>query len=78
MLKTKIQGALKLKKDVEAKFEKWNERSMFTVKGVKNLSQSDLDTLTLYAENTLMVGSFAGLMEPLGDIRNVLQKYKIV
>lgn len=74
-----MRNAQKLIKDVNEKIEKWNERSCFTIKGVKNLSRSDMDTLILYAEHYIMSGgnNFSGLMEPLGNIKEVLNKYDI-
>ncbi len=72
------QQAKKLKSEVEAKIKKWDERSNFTMKGVKNLSMSDMDTLVLYAENSDGRGNFPGYMEPRGAIREVLEKYNIV
>lgn len=61
-------------KDIEKAIDRWNERSMFTIKGVKNLSRADLDTIILYAEYFDGQG-FPGLMKPLGGVREVLSKY---
>lgn len=36
--------------DVNKKIDNWNERSQFTVKGVRNLSRSDMDDLLMAAE----------------------------
>ena len=56
MEENKRKAALKLLSDIEKKIAKWNERSSFTLKGVKNLSMSDLDTLQLYANTLLNYG----------------------
>lgn len=63
----------KLLKDVEKAFNKWDERSQFVLKGVRNLSVSDLDTLELYAET-----GGHGLMKPHGYVGEVLAKYGYV
>jgi hypothetical protein len=73
----KKNNAEKLIKDIKSKIDKWNERSNFTIKGVKNLSMSDLDTLELYARTFAVNGSFTGLMDPRGPIKQVLDKYEI-
>jgi len=68
----------KLLNEIEDIRSNWNERSNFTLKGVRNLSQSDLDTLVLYAETYRdNFGSFNGLIQPLGSIEKVLDKYDI-
>ena len=75
MEENKRKAALKLLSDIKKKLDKWNERSSFTLKGVKNLSMSDLDTLQLYANTLLDYGYYVGLIEPLGTIKEVLSKY---
>lgn len=75
MEENKRKAALKLLSDIKKKLDKWNERSSFTLKGVKNLSMSDLDTLQLYANTLLNYGYYAGLREPLGTTEEVLSKY---
>ena len=67
----------KLRKDIDTKIKKWNERSSFTLKGIKNLSRSDLDTILLYADTYDRMGSFSGLMKPLGEVARVLDAYGI-
>lgn len=68
----------KLKSDVKKKLDNWNERSNFTLKGVKNLSRSDLDTIELYADTIERQGNYNGLMKPLGAVAQVLQAYNII
>lgn len=74
---TAIKSAEKLIGDINTKINNWNERSQFTLKGVKNLSRADLDVLGMYAETYIKNGSFYGLMEPMGEIGEVLSKYNI-
>lgn len=64
----------KLTQDIQKKQKNWNERSMFTLKGVRNLSMSDLDTLILYDEHYNGY-EFVGLMKPRGYIAQVLSAY---
>ena len=58
---------------LERKIDNWDERSCFTVCGVKNLSRSDMDDLILYTEHFIEYGNFIGLREPLGSIAEVLK-----
>ena len=67
----------KLKRDINKKFADWDERSSFTMKGVKGLSVADMDAILLYAEQYERQGSFRGLMEPRGAIKAVLDAYGI-
>lgn len=62
----------KLLKEIEIKRRNWNERSSFTIMGKRNLSQSDLDTLVLYAETQISTGSVRGLMEQYGSVGEIL------
>ena len=73
-----IKNAEKLIRDIDKEIENWDERSQFKLKGVGNLSFSDMDILKLYAETCIRTGSFRGLMEPRGEIAKVLSKYGIV
>lgn len=68
----------KLKADIQKKLDNWNERSSFTLKGVKNLSRSDLDTMELYADTICRQGNYYGLMKPLGSVATVLKAYGIL
>ena len=58
---------------LERKIDNWDERSCFTVCGVKNLSRSDMDDLILYTEHFIEYGYFIGLRERLGRIAEVLK-----
>lgn len=68
----------KLKTDIKKKLDNWNERSCFTLKGIKNLSRADLDTIELYADTIARQGNYSGLMKPLGTTAQVLQAYGIL
>lgn len=58
---------------LERKIDNWDERSCFTVCGVKNLNRSDMDDLILYTEHFIEYGYFIGLRESLGSIAEVLK-----
>ena len=70
--------AEKIIRDIDNKIDNWNERSMFTIKGVKNLSMADLDTIKLYAQTYARYESFDGLMQPRGSVKEVLQAYGLI
>ena len=75
-----MKNAEKLLKTIDEKIKNWNERSSFTIKGIRNLSVSDLDTLVLYANEYLTTDerNFGDLMSPLGNIKSVLDKYGVI
>lgn len=65
-----------LLKDINYVIDNWNERSSFSLGGVKNLSFADLEILQLYVECFQQFGTYKGqLMRPLGNIEKVLNKY---
>lgn len=70
-------GAEKLLKDIQKQFDRWDERSMFKMCGVGNLSVSDLEMLEIYAEEYLNTGSIDRLMKPQGGIDKILSNYGI-
>lgn len=72
---SKESKAQKVLNDVNKKIEAWNERSCFTLKGVRNLSRSDMDSLIMYAKAVIQYGNYNCYMEPRGEIRNVLEAY---
>lgn len=59
----------RLEQDINKALDNWNERSSFRIRGVKNLSRSDLDTILLYVET-----GGRGLMKPVGYVAEVLEK----
>lgn len=73
----KFKNTDRLCADIYMKRKHWNEHSSFTLKGIGNLSQSDLETLILYCEVYNKYGHFNDLMPPRGDIAKVLEAYDI-
>lgn len=72
-----MKKAKELLQVIEKKKDSWDERSQFKIKGVGNLSRSDLDTIQLYAETYIQSGNLSALMRPLGGIAQVLKAYGI-
>lgn len=71
-----MKKAEKLIQDIDNKIRDWDEYSQFKLKGVGNLSVSDMDRLKLYAETYIRNGgNFRGLMTPLGDNAKILKAY---
>lgn len=67
----------RLRKDIYMKLKNHNERRMFTLAGVKNLSLGDMHTLLMCCDRTDKYGSLNGV-EPFNpDIQKVLDKYSI-
>jgi len=71
-----MKNLLALKKMVETRL-RGNENRTVTIKGIKNLSVSDLDTIMLYIEMMLEQGNINGLMKPRGAVAEVFGKYNI-
>ena len=74
-----IKNAEKMIEIIEKKKKKMEYRTS-TLKGVSNLSRSDLDSVILYARTFIRSGGtgFPGLMEPRGTTEELLQKYSII
>ena len=53
-----------------------NEYNTVTLKGVRNLSRADLESIKLYAEASLR-GTMSRFMEPRGEILEVLEKFGV-
>lgn len=70
----KIMNAEELIKLIETKKTLWDEYSSFTIKGVGNLSVSDIDTIQMYAQAYIDSGAtnFGPYIEPMGEIKEVL------
>jgi hypothetical protein len=68
------QNAQTLIKDCQTQMAK-NEYRTSTLKGIRNLSRSDLDILVLYAETFLCNGDTTGLMKLRGNAADVWIAY---
>ena len=53
-----------------------NEYNTVTLKGVRNLSRADLDSIEMYARASLN-GTMSQFMEPRGSVREVLEKFGV-
>ena len=69
-------NAVQVLKEIERKRRNWDERYQFTIAGVGNLSQSDLDGIELYI-NYYKDGLSTLLMKPFGGVSEVLEKANI-
>lgn len=71
-----MTGFEALLKDINTHKQQWEGQNM-TLRGIRNLSLSDLESLELYAEAYATSGgySFAPYQKPLGAIADVLSAY---
>jgi hypothetical protein len=69
MLNTK-----KLRADIKSKLNAWDEKSSFTMKGVRNLSRCDMDTLDIMCDIYEQTESLSGYLL-VGGVKEVLKKY---
>ena len=75
----KISNAKKLLSDIAKALNDGQECRTRTIRGVRNLSVSDLQTLKLYAETILKYGSYHPyLIKPLGGVAEVMAKYNLL
>ena len=68
-----------LRKDVRKKLDICNERSMFAIKGINNLSRADIHTLLVCCDFHDVYGSLDGLniyFNP--EVEKVLKKYELL
>ena len=64
-----------LELDISNALKKWDEHSMFTLAGVKGLSRSDIDTLSVCCDYYDQHGSLNGLRYFSPGVKNVLARY---
>lgn len=67
----------RLRKDIAEKMANWDERSNFTLAGVKNLSRSDLNTLLMCCDFHDKYGDMGGIAYLSKEIMAVLEKYSV-
>lgn len=73
-----LRNAQQLIADIDRKIADWDEYHCFTLHGVKNLPMATMENLKLYAEHLLTNGSFYGLMKPLGENMQVLERAGVI
>jgi hypothetical protein len=54
------------------------EYGTFTIRGVENLSRSDIDTIIFYCQYFINNKTIGGLMPPRGGVAEVLKKIELV
>lgn len=62
----------KLRNEIEKKLNNWNERSQFTISGVKNLSMGDIDTILMHLDH--LERNVTGNFLYHGGVKEVLEK----
>ena len=67
----------RLGNDISKKIERWNERSLFTLAGVKRLSLGDLNTLMMCCQYYESHGTLDGIHPFNPAIWEVLDRYSI-
>lgn len=72
----KVKAARRLIETCEREIFK-SEYALFTIRGVENLSRSDVDTIMLYCEYFIKNKTIGGLMPPRGGVAEVLKKIDI-
>lgn len=55
-----------------------NEYRTSTIRGVSNLSRSDLEAIVYYCKTFINQGTLGGLMTPRGGVGEVLKKAKLI
>lgn len=79
MRKEEVKMVRKLEAEVREKMHRQDLKQSLDcvkIKGVKNLSRSDLETILLYCDTIKKHGTWEGyLMQPLGGVGEVLAKY---
>ena len=68
------ENAQKLINTINQKINNWNERSSFTIHGVKNLSRADLDMIKIFCEEIVEFGELIQGLKPMGSEKEVLEK----
>ena len=68
---------VRLRNDISKKINRWNERSLFTLAGVKRLSLGDMNTLMMCCQYYETHGSLHGISPFNPDIWEVLDRYSI-
>ena len=75
----KIRNANKLIEDLQKKMKNDDYRTM-SVRGIRSVSKADLDTAIIYAKAFIKHDGdgFYGLIEPTGNVKELLIKYRLI
>lgn len=65
----------RLRNDISKKIERWNERTLFTLAGVKGLTLGDMNTLMMCCQYYETHGSLEGINPYNPDVLAVLDRY---
>lgn len=67
----------RLRNDITKKIEHWNERTLFTLAGVKGLTLGDMTTLMMCCQHYEAHGSLEGISPYNPDVLEVLERYSV-
>lgn len=67
----------RLKHDISQKIQHWNERTLFTLAGIKGLTLGDMNTLMMCCQHYDAHGSLDGINPYNPDVLQVLDKYTV-
>ena len=71
---SKERNYQKLRKAIQSKLDRWDERSMFTISGVRRLTRADIDCLLMCCDQYERNGDLQGLDYFSPEVREVLEK----
>lgn len=73
----KCLNTTRLKHDITKKIQHWNERTTFTLAGVKGLTLGDMNTLMMCCQHYEAYGSLEGISPYNPDVLAVLERYSV-
>lgn len=75
-MEKEIKKLLKLRDDITKKRNSLYDYRTVTIKGVKNVSVSDLEDIIMRIDNRL--GNDIELIKPYGNVREIFHKYGVM
>lgn len=71
----KKESAKKLITELQTKINNWDQKSLFAIKGIRELAYSDLDSAMMYAKRVIEKGGLDGFVPPFGKTKDLLAAY---
>lgn len=75
-IKAKVEACRRLIKTCESKLLE-SDYQLYNIRGVEDLTRSDIETIIMYCEYYMTNKTIGGLMPPRGDIATVLRKIEL-
>lgn len=72
---SEIQNFNRLRQVIKKKLDQWNERSTFTISGVRNLTRSDIDALLMCCDQYERNDDLQSLDYFSPGVRRVLEEF---